>query len=162
MKKFVLSTLIASASIIAPVKNTQAMMGLGFAQSWNNVGTIALYSLRYIGPGYVVHRVFRNESPMLSRLGQIIIGFGILILDEGTGKMTFQEIDSEMATKLNISQTDVDVFNSEIDQVNVVFQSVISELDEKSSPEEALEVWEDYSPYLSKESFRVIKAMANQ
>lgn len=84
---------------------------------------------------------------------------GVVLLDDA-GVVEFNHISLENAKKIGIKRSDVDIYNSELEEVNMVFSEVSSELTKESTPEDAKNLWSKYSDLVSPETFSVMQALA--
>jgi hypothetical protein len=85
---------------------------------------------------------------------------GFMILDQEEGKVSLSQM-KEIPTKLNVSKEEVEIYNEEIDEVNLVFESVVFELSalEKPTTSQADELVNDYGEALSPEALKVMRAV---
>jgi hypothetical protein len=82
---------------------------------------------------------------------------GLFLLDE-EGKVSVNEISADQAEKVGITSLELEAFNNEIEEINIVKDMVAAELaDVKGSEVERAEasakIWENYRTSLSDDAF---------
>ncbi len=87
---------------------------------------------------------------------------GIILLDEESGNQEFSEIDSSKANELGLKAEQVKSYNRDLEELNIVFEDVKSQMTEKTTPEDAAAIWEDNFEFLSPETVEVIKVLATK
>lgn len=96
--------------------------------------------------------------------GIAIGGVGLIILDDGTlADIEFTKIDvnnSEQYINLGLTKSQVEVYNSELEMLNSIRQTIISEVDESDNTDQAEKLWLQYADNISAETFEVAKAQA--
>lgn len=89
-----------------------------------------------------------------------VAAVGLIVLDDKTvADMDFVRLNN----KNNISDFDhytVEVYNSEINELNAIRKTIQSELSEKSTVEESRDKWNEYKEFLSLETIEVAEFMA--
>lgn len=92
-----------------------------------------------------------------------ILGVGLILLD-GEQIIAFQELDSDTAAKLGVSETELAVFNSEVDQANMLAEEVKASLLKlkKPTPEDSAKAWLAVESFVSPETFGIMKKIAAQ
>jgi hypothetical protein len=89
----------------------------------------------------------------------IVLALGIILLDE-QGNAHFAQVSPEAATKLNLSHSDVVIYNSELSELNAVSESVARDLNGVVDYQKAKASWDSYEANLSPETMKVAKALA--
>lgn len=160
LKLMIFSVLIA----FAPVQKSQAAVaGVMAIAGSPAAGGVALAGLGSAGVGYLA-----TISASSCDGGTCVVGLflglvvGVVLLDEESGSIEFDQISSDLAKKLELSKLDMEVYNSEIEEANMIFSEVQSQLTGESSVEESQELWSEYSDFLSPETFKVMKKLASQ
>ena len=161
-KKAVVSCALI-ATMIAPAR---AAGGVSFAAPAAVVMGVAAMAIS-AGGGYGGYRLVKAGRPTLGILAMIASAggayFGFLLLD-GEQKAQFSELDAEAASSLGVTAADVEIYNSEIEQVNAIAREIGSELvnQNSDSPELAREMWMELGTQLSPETMKTVIAIAQQ
>lgn len=140
-----------------PVVKSHAIVGVATGNA-----PLALAGLAAPGVGYV--GVFIGDEIGLCHefacLNIFAIGIlaGIVMLDSETSTVTFSELAPDQAVELGVSNHDLNIYNSEVTEVNALFEEVTHELNANSTIEEARAIWDEYSEYLSPSTYKVIKS----
>ncbi len=152
--KMVLLTLLLT---FAPFKHVNAGIGAVIALLNPAVGgTIALSGLALSGAGLTVATLGDGEyGPVI--LGGIAFYAGLVILDEENGAVSFTQVDELTVAKLKLDPTKVVIYNSEIEEANVLLDEVSSSLNADSTVEEAKELWSELSDLVSPETFEIMQ-----
>jgi hypothetical protein len=90
----------------------------------------------------------------------ITFGLGMIILDEDSNYLAFNAIDLNDAGILGVSQQEIQIYNSEIAEINSIREEVEALTTLESTQDEVIENWLAYSSYISPESFKVMQAIA--
>lgn len=113
--------------------------------------------------------VRRSDASLGTKIGLYfagaLVGFlGIVILDEKNPAVSFAAIDEASAAALGMTQAEQNAYNSEIEELNAVYQSVAAGLmtDENQSAEKAQALWNDYKDYVSADAFSGMAKVAVQ
>jgi len=166
MKKLVIAVFTVMMTI-APVQKSEAavagVMALSGAGAAGSVAIAGLASPLVAGLGLAVAGA---EDEMSSTIGFVVglyVGgiFGLVLLDEQTGEIEFNQIDKMAATKLALSDDQMEIYNSEIEEANILFEEVRSQLTAESSVEESRAVWSEMSDFVSVETMEVMQALVS-
>ncbi len=137
-----LGTVQTSQAAIASI----AFMGGAF-------GVAAQYGLVGLGWAYVGNKIQgRNET-----LGYIALVSGLIILDENSGKVEFSKVSKEQAILKGLTHTELESYNAEIEEVNIVFSEVTSQVNQDMDKTDLEALWQDHSDFLSSETFTALK-----
>lgn len=110
-----------------------------------------------VGLGWVyAGKSFENSS---KKLGLIGIVTGAILLDEKSEKITFSTIEVEEAKKAGLTASEVIAYNSEIEEINMVFDEVVSIIAKQPSEKIAVDVWTEYQEALSIDAFTALKKL---
>jgi hypothetical protein len=111
----------------------------------------------------------RNESadsmclliPVM--LGMVAGAIGLLVLD-GEQEYQFQELSEAQAKKIGVSAQDLAVYNSEIDQANVLMAEVKTELSkiEKPTAQDSVVAWSAVKDLVSSETYSTMQKIVSQ
>ncbi len=95
-------------------------------------------------------------------LGPLVL-LGLVILD-GEQQVEFRELSSVEAVKLEVSANDLAVYNSEVDQANMLVADVKAELSkiEKPSSEDSASAWSNVKELVSPATFTVMQKIVSQ
>ncbi|EQC47340.1 hypothetical protein M900_1000 [Bacteriovorax sp. Seq25_V] len=87
---------------------------------------------------------------------------GLVLLDSDTANFEFVQIEHNKISEFGLSDEEIEIYNSEIEEVNLVFAEVQSHLTKDSSVEDAKNLWEEHKDLLSDETFKVLSVLARQ
>jgi hypothetical protein len=92
-----------------------------------------------------------------------VVLLGLVVL-EGEQKAEFRELSKEEANKLGISSNELAVYNSEVDQANMLVADVSAELSkiEKPTNEDSGVAWAKVKDLVSAETFSVMQKIVSQ
>ncbi|MES2527462.1 MAG: hypothetical protein V4598_10260 [Bdellovibrionota bacterium] len=92
-----------------------------------------------------------------------VVILGLALLD-GEQQVEFRELNSKEAAKLEVSASELAVYNSEIDQANMLVADVKSELSKIEKPSEAdsAKAWGNVKDLVSAETFSVMQKIVSQ
>lgn|SRR5690606_15354390 len=87
--------------------------------------------------------------------GAATAGLGLIILDDNTVvDIEFREIDSDQK-ELLVSKEDIEIYNSEVDLLNMIRKTIIAETDEAENTDDAESRWLEYADYIHPSTFKV-------
>ncbi len=162
LKKVVVSCALL-VSFIAPAR---ASIGAGFAAPSAVIAGVAAIGLSGVA-AYGGVRLIKRGS-IIAGVGVLILAtaggfFGLILLD-GENEAKFAELSSASAGDLNLSESDREIYNSEIEQVNAVAREIGSELSKQGSQsaELARDLWIEFGTELSPETMKTVIAIAQQ
>ncbi|MBD65993.1 MAG: hypothetical protein CME62_12350 [Halobacteriovoraceae bacterium] len=100
-------------------------------------------------------------------IGAIVIGIplGIILLDgEEEQAIEYTLMDEKMANKMGVTRDEMNSFNQEIDQANVLLEEVALETETLDNPtaEDVRGIWENYQDFVSPETFSVMEKIGAQ
>lgn len=90
---------------------------------------------------------------------------GYIVLDQdGSSDFQFATLSPKKAENLGIEKTSLEIYNSEINELNAVKNSVSAELSRTESPslEKSAALWREYQGALSPETFEVMRTIFSQ
>lgn len=92
-----------------------------------------------------------------------VVLIGLVMLD-GEQQVAFNELSSAQASKLGISEADLAIYNSEVDQVNMLAADVKSELSQLKKPtlKDSAAAWSNVKDLVSPETYAVMIKIAEQ
>ena len=91
-------------------------------------------------------------------------GLGLVILDDNElADIEFRKISIEdPASYKGFTVADVETYNSEIELLNSIRQTIVSEVSDSDNTEDAEMLWLEYSESLSPATFNIAKAKARE
>ncbi|EQC47755.1 hypothetical protein [Bacteriovorax sp. Seq25_V] len=163
MKYLKLITLSCLLTIM-PIQNSRAAVaGIAAIAGAPAASGIALAGLGSLGFG-----VLGTLSASTCDHGHcnIVLAFfgviGLVLLDSDTANFEFVEIDHDKASEFGLSYEEVEIYNTEVEEVNIVFSEVKASLGADSTVEDARKLWEENKNLLSDETFKVLTVLASQ
>lgn len=126
-------------------------------------GSVALTGLG-IGAGgltLAVTQVVCYEWNCLT-LAFLSLVVGGLVLDEQTSALSFSSLSNEQSIDLGLTTEEMNMYNTELDEVNAVFEEVIINLEADSKIEEARLLWNEYKDFLSPKTFKVMQTIISR
>lgn len=96
-------------------------------------------------------------------LGIPVLALGLIVL-EGEQEIAFRELNSAEAEKIGVSSNDLEIYNSEIDQANMLMADVKTELSRMNKPtaKDASKVWNDVKELVSPATYSTMQKIATQ
>lgn len=89
-----------------------------------------------------------------------LLGFvGFILLDEDTGKISFDEISLQIQEKLKITDLERDLYNSELEELNAVANDISINA---NTTEDARKFWSEAKDQFSAETFSVLEKILNK
>jgi len=94
--------------------------------------------------------------------GTAIGGLGLVILDDNElADIEFREIDlQDTEDYIGFTAEEVEIYNSEIELLNSVRQTIVSEVSVSENTEDAEVLWNEYAEVLNPVTFEIAKAKA--
>ena len=162
--KYFKGLLLAALIAFTPVQQSQGAVAAGMAVFGSPAaGGVALAGLGSIGVGFLATMSARScdggTCLAAFALGAVA---GLVLLDESGGNVTFEAIEDFEAKALGLTQKEAAIYNSEIEEANILFEEVKSNLTGESSIEEAKSVWADYKHLVSDETYKAMTVMATE
>lgn len=169
--KLLKSSLLALVAVLmlSTAKPSQAAVGALTANP-----ALALTGLKVTGGGAALLGIGmmagRADNSMMGMaglmpgvIGLALAGVGLIILDENQG-VSFDELTQEQAQKIGLSSSELEQFNSEIDQVNALASHVDAELSLLSNPsvEDSAAIWASIKDAVSPETFSAMQKISSQ
>lgn len=101
-------------------------------------------------------------EPSSHKLGMIGVITGAILLNDDATRIKFNTINFEGAKKANLTVSEMIAYNAELNEINLIFQEVVSELEENPSHEAATSIWSDYQEALSIDAFSALNKIISQ
>lgn len=107
---------------LASAPRAQAVVGIVTL----NVGAVVVGAVLAVG-GYEVRKIAPSD-PAVGLAGFFLEVFGIVLLgkDASSSTVQFKAISAEQASNLNISDSEMVAFNNQLDEINMVTQTIAS------------------------------------
>lgn len=88
---------------------------------------------------------------------------GLVVLD-GEQPVAFRELDEDEASRLGISKSELAIFNSEVDQANMLLADVKTELSkvEKPTAQDSAIAWSEVRDLVSPATYTVMQKIVSQ
>jgi len=166
MKNFISLILILSVLNISFINRAEATIGFMMSSKVIKVvgGIVTAGSVTSaFGSGAVIAlNGAASTTAILATVGVLGTWLGIIILDEKNGNMNFMPISDKTAKKLKISQTELDIYNSEVEELNTVKEIIEAQVSDDVNQAEVNEMWNHYKTTLSPETMNVASKIVNQ
>jgi len=171
VKKITLSTfLLLGVMNLGFSQNSNALIGLAFKSTPVKVigavgalggGGLAAYGYATAATVGTLGGVFGGL--ILTGYGAIIAGIGLVVLDDQRIiDIGFQSIDpNKPELYKGFSREQVEKYNSELDQLNSIRQTIISESNSEPDTKDAEILWSNYSKYISSDTFKLAQMNAS-
>lgn len=160
---------VSCALLVSMISPSRAAVGASFAAPIAVVAGVACIGVSAVG-AYGGYRLIKKGTTAMTvaGVGVILLSvaggyFGLLLLD-GQQEAKFAELSAADANDLSISQNDLAIYNSEIEQVNAIAREIGSELKKQNSDsaELARDLWIELGTELSPETMKTVIAIAQQ
>jgi hypothetical protein len=167
MKKLIIAVFTVIMTMAPAQKSEAAVAGIMAATGAGAAGSVAIAGLASPFVMGTVMAVANAEDDVHFTLGFVLGAYlgalgGLVLLDEETGEVQFNQIDKAAANRLALSMKDVAIYNSEIEEANILFEEVRSELTAESTVEESRELWNDMRDFVSPETFAVMQKLVEK
>lgn len=155
----ILSMMLSVSIFFTTMPQAHAVAGIIISnKTVRTIGAIStLTGAGSMAVGFLGTVAFGNSVTFLafSLLGASTGLIGLVILDEKSGELKFSPLSSDQAKSLGISQAQADIYNSEVEELNLVKEDIESKMTERTSNEEVVEQWREGQKYLSQETLKV-------
>ncbi len=161
MKAIKLLVLTLFLSITSIQNSKAAVAGVMAIAGSPAAGGVALAGLGSVGVGFIATAGASSCDGGLCII-PIFLGVvvGAIVLDEESGSIEFNEVTYNEGEELNLSKKEIEIYNSEVEEANIVFSEVLANLAASSSVEDSRELWTEFSEFVSPETFIVMKRLA--
>lgn len=163
LKKSMVSCVLMATIISAPARSA---VGVSFAAPAAVVAGVAILVVG-AGGAYGTYRLAKAGKTGAAIAAGLVTAagsyFGFIILD-GQKEAKFAELSADAAQDLGVSESDREIFNSEVEQVNAIAREIGSELVKANSDSVELsrDLWIDLGSELSPETMKTVIAIAQQ
>ncbi len=159
MKKILSLVLIFALISLSLPRKADAAVGLIIRSKSTRVvgGTMTLGGVSTTGTSIIINALFGNSYLLLgvSVLGLMGAAIGLVVLDEQNADLKFMPLSTQYAEKMGIKISDMDIYNSEIEELNSIKEMIESKVSSNPSEEEVRHHWISYRDYLSPETLKV-------
>ncbi len=83
------------------------------------------------------------------------VAIGLVVLDEKNGELHFSELDPGKASLLTVSSEELSIYNSEVEELNVIKEEIESRVTNELTDAEVGALWVDFAKGLSPETLKV-------
>ena len=152
--------------IALPVQQSKALVA-GITAFFNPVTAtyIALSGLASPVVGVAISYATSEEDGCdagACMVGLVLGGMLGLVLLEEKGKAEFSTLTKEDTQRLGLDPVSVAIFNTEVDEANILLSEVSSQMKKFSTQEDAKKAWADLKEYVSPETIEVMEVISNQ
>ncbi len=165
----------ATTTVVTP-RPAQAIIGLAVASyALRTAGGVTMLlggTAAGIGIGYALYTGtsvaigVTSAAAIGTLLGTVTAGIGLLLLDGNQGALVFQTVDvanTSLYAPAGVTAAQVAVYNTEIDELNAVRESIDAEMVRTNgSVNDAKVLWESYRPHFAAETITVAAKLTNQ
>lgn len=137
----------ASAAVGLAIKNRTVRV-VGAVVTAAGAGSLAISSL-------IASTIGSYTAVGFAILSVPVALTGFVILDEKNADLKFGQISEEKARLLKVTREEVAVYNSEVEELNVVKEMIESRVTEKSKQAVIDRLWQEYKDTLSPETLKV-------
>lgn len=139
------------------VPKSEAVVGLIIKDKMTKTvgGVVTISGLAGMGVGIIVAQTGSWAGLGYLALGMSAGALGLVILDESEGTIQFSELSKESGKDLGLSNSELTIYNSEVDQLNAIKDTIASQLSDEASSEEVASLWSEYKESVSPETLKV-------
>ena len=110
--------------------------------------------------GVTISAIVANVTGSYSAIGLMILSVpvaivGLVILDEKNADLKFSQLPLNKARVLAVSPEDIAIYNTEVEELNVVKETIESRVSDKSTEADIDYLWSEYKDTLSPETLKV-------
>ncbi len=160
MKRFTALLIVFSLLILSVPKKSEAAVGIIIkSKTTRTVGGVVtlvsgvMFTLGALAAQTASTYMLWIHLPVL--LGFAGVPIGLIILEGENADLKFQELSVEKATLLGLDTKEVEIYNSEVEELNLVKSEIEAQVNEDVSDEEVALLWAEYGKTLSAETLVV-------
>jgi len=101
-------------------------------------------------------------AAIFATVGILGAWLGIIILDEKNGDLNFMPLSDKTASQLKISKSELEIYNSEVEELNIVKEVIGSQVDNDVTEAEVTDLWNHYKVSLSPETMKVASKIVQE
>jgi hypothetical protein len=158
MKAF-LATVLSVSILFSTAPKAEAGVGLLLRDEAvkSMGGIVGVSGLATLGGGIFLSSIFGYNGVLAMA---VVVGYsaaitGLIILDEKNADLRFTPMTLETAGGLGVTSAELAVYNSEVEELNLIRSEVESRINRQSTQEEVNQIWMGYKDYLSPETMKV-------
>jgi hypothetical protein len=159
LMRTILSMMLSVSVFFTTMPEAQAVTGIIISnKTVKTIGGIStLVGAGSLAVGFLGTATLGNSVLFLgfSLIGATTGVIGLVILDEKSGELKFSPLTKEQIKILGIAQSEAEIYNMEVEELNLVKEDIESRITDKTSNEEVVEHWKEGQQYLSKETLVV-------
>lgn len=169
MKTQVLAGFVALSIGLASVPTSRAGVSLAMGPAGAPLATLATLSFAVSGVSYTAAAFHLGFCDTCIDLALWSLGIGVILLDSSAGQeitLQIHPLTEKRAQEIGVSKEDCLVFNSDLDQVNAVLESVAYEAKLQAQSGDTLNsaelwrIWDRYSGELNPKAFMVLRKLS--
>ena len=163
--KNIKTIILASLMLLSFQNRSHAVIGGGlpyiFSSTYSYYTYGAMSDLAIAGLGMSVGGVIVAEYSD-EATGFMLVLMGLVIMDEETQTLKFNTLSDKLAQDKGVNLEDAAIYNSEIEEVNIIFNEVTSQLTKDSTVEDSKKLWSEHQDMLSVETIKVLKTISSK
>lgn len=159
--------LVLTVVTLSQSKPSQATVG-AFVAAPVLIAGLAITGTGVIGTAIYASKCGNGDLNELCKvfilmLGIPVIAVGLIVLD-GEQEIAFHELTNAEAAKIGVSNDELAVYNSEIDQANMLMADVKSELSKIAKPtaQDSASAWSSVKELVSPATYATMQKIASQ
>jgi len=159
MKKFIVLVLAFCILNISYMNKSEAVVGLLLNSKTTRVagGIVSVASIGTAASAGAFHAIYGYTygAMVFATLGFVGAYVGVILLEDNSGNLNFVPMSSHNAEKLQVSQKELDIYNSEVEELNNIKEVIEAQVSNNVTELEVTELWKDYRVNLSPETMQV-------
>ncbi len=164
MKRFIAILLMICLFTISLTPKSEAGIGILIKSRSTRVvgGVISATSGATIAGATVFNIIFGNSYVAIAfaALGVVGVAVGLVVLDEKNADLKFKRLSLEAVKRLGIKEKELEIYNSEVDELNVIKEVIESQVSDHVGQNEVTNLWNQYKETLSPETMNVASKIA--
>lgn len=164
MKKALAIILMISLFMISVTPKAEAGIGILIKSRSTRVvgGVISATSGATVVGAAAFNIIFGNSYVAIAfaALGVVGVAVGLVVLDEKNADLKFKPLSSEAVRRLGIKERELEIYNSEVDELNVIKEVIESQVSDQVGQKQVTELWNQYKDTLSPETMTVASKIA--
>ena len=163
--KTIRSFILLLSLVIIPT--TQSKAAVAVITAFSNpaaAGQIAINGLAITGAGTISTMIWPADncdkgSCFMGLVAGITLG---LVFLEVNGDIQFSEVDPLIGKELGLSASEINIYNMELDEVNLLTQEVLSGIKSYMTSQDAANLWLELKEFVSPETFAVMQSLSQR
>jgi hypothetical protein len=157
--KALLSMLLSLTVFFTSMPSAHALVGIAISNRTvrSTGGMMTAAGAGVVATSITINAIIGNSYALLalSLLGATAGIIGIVVLDEKSAELKFSALEPEKAKIIGVSQDDLFVFNSEVEELNLIKNEIESKITKKTTDKEIAQEWIARKEYLSPQTLIV-------